>query len=146
MYGDSLQLGLSKVLLPDIVLKQGKKLFVIELISPAETNLLPSREYKAHCYKKLKNWLIVPCNDLELILLEISALGFVTNYVKDFKNVLNLFKCDTNRIIIIICCSEVVIRCLYYIYWTRNNEWLTHEILKFVSMYQVNKDRSKLYF
>ena len=62
---------------------------MIELTCPAETNLLSSREYKFDCYKELQNLFIVPCNDLELILLEISALGFVRKDVRDFKNVLN---------------------------------------------------------
>ena len=59
--------------MPDIVLQEGKKLIVKELICPIETNLLSSREYKADRYKELKNLSLVPCNHLELILLEISA-------------------------------------------------------------------------
>ena len=135
IYVDSLHLGflsqkeLFSGKIPDIVLQQGKKLIVIELTCPAQTNLLSSREYKSDRYKELKNLSLVPCNDLELILFEISALGFVTKHVKDFKNLLNLFKFDTKRIM---CCSEVVIRCSYYIYCRRNKEWLTPQILKFV--------------
>ena len=59
---------------------------ITELTCPAETGLLPSREYKADRYKELKNLSLVPCNALELILLEISALGFVNEHVKHFKN------------------------------------------------------------
>ena len=69
-------------------------------------------------------------NYLELILLEISALGFVIKHVTDFKNLLNLFKCDTKRIMM--CCYEVVIRCSYYIYCIGNKEWLIPETWKFV--------------
>ena len=119
--------------IPDIVVQQGKKLIVIELTCPDKTNLLSSREYKSDHYKELKNLSLVLCNDLELILLEISTLGFVSKHVREFKNFLNLFKCDTKRIMM--CCSEVAIRCLYYIYCRRNKEWLTPEILKFVWMY-----------
>ena len=135
IYVDSLHLGFlsQKELfpgkIPDIVLQQGKKLIVIELTCPAETNLLSSREYKSDRYKELKNLSLVPCNDLELILFEISASGFVTKHVRDFKNLLNLFKCDTKRIM---CCSKVVIRYSYYIYCRRSKEWLKPEILKFV--------------
>ena len=149
IYVDSLHLGFlsQKELfpgkIPDIVLQQGKKLIVIELTCPAKTNLLSSREYKSDRYKELKNLSLVPCNDLELMLFEISALGFVTKHVRDFKNLLNLFKCDTKRIM---CCSEVVIRYSYYIYCRRSKEWLKPEILKFVWMYQANEDRPKLYF
>ena len=115
MYVDSLHLGfpspkgLFSGKIPDIVLQQGEKLIVIELTCPAETNLLSSREYKSNRYKELKNLSLVPCNDLELILLEISTLGFVTKHVREFKNLLNLFKCDTKRIMM--CCSEFAIRC-----------------------------------
>ena len=77
IYLDSLQLvfpspkGLFSGKIPDIVLQQGEKLTVIELTCPAETNLLSSREYKSDRYKELKSLSLVPCNDLELILLEI---------------------------------------------------------------------------
>ena len=100
--------------IPDIVVQQGKKLIVIELTCPDKTNLLSSREYKSDRYKELKNLSLVLCNDLEHILLKTSALGFVTKHVRDFKNLLNLFKCDTERILM--CCSEVATRCSYYIY------------------------------
>ena len=81
--------GLFSGKIPDIVREQGKKLTMIELTCSAETNLLSSREYKFNRYKELQNLFIVPCNDLELILLEVSALGFVTKHVRDFKNVLS---------------------------------------------------------
>ena len=102
LYVDSLHLGslspkgLFSGRIPDIVLEQGEKLIVIELTCPAETNLLSSREYKSNCYKELKNLSLAPCNDLELILLEISILGFVTKHFRKFKKLLNLFKCDTS--------------------------------------------------
>ena len=81
--------------IPDIVVQQGKKLIVIELTCPDKINLLSSREYKSDRYKELKNLSLVLCNDLEHILLKTSALGFVTKHVRDFKNLLNLFKYDT---------------------------------------------------
>ena len=96
IYVDSLHLGfpspkgLFSGKIPDIVLQQGEKLIVIELTCPAETNLLSSREYKSNRYKELKNLSLVPCNDLALILLEISTLGFATKHVRDFKNFLNV--------------------------------------------------------
>ena len=74
-------------------------------------------------YKELKYLSLVRCNDLELILIEISALGFVTKLVKHFKNLLNLFNCDTNKMMMSY--SEVEIKCSYYIYCGRNKEWLT---------------------
>ena len=122
--------GLLSAKIPDIVLQQGEKLIVIELTYPAETNLLSSCEYKSNHYKELKNLSLVSCNDLEFVLLEISTLGFVTKHVREFKNLLNLLKCDTKRIMM--SCSEVAIRCSYYIYCRGNKEWLTPEILKFV--------------
>ena len=91
VYVDSLHLGfpspkgLFSGKISDIVLQQGEKLIVIELTCLAGTNLLSSREYKSNRYKELKNLSLVPCNDLELILLEILTLGFVTKHVRDFK-------------------------------------------------------------
>ena len=108
-------------------------LIVIELTCRAETNLLSSRECKSDRYKDLKNLCLVPCNDLQLILLEISVLGFESERVRDFKNLLNLLKCDSKRIMM--CCFEVAIRHSYYIYCRRNIEWLAPEILKFVWMH-----------
>ena len=108
-------------------------LIVIELTCRAETNLLSSREYKSDRYKELKNLCLVPCNDLQLILLEISVLGFESERVRDFKNLLNLLKCDSKRIMM--CCFEVAIRHSYYIYCRGNIEWLAPEILKFVWMH-----------
>ena len=136
IYVDSLQLGIPSLKelfsgkIPDIVLQQGEKLIVIELTCPTEANLLSSREYKSSCCKELKNLSLVPCNDLELILLYISTLGFVTKQVREFKNLLNLFKCDTKRIMM--CCYEVAVRWSYYIYCRRNKEWLKSEILTFL--------------
>ena len=126
IYVDSVHLGfpspkgLFSGKIHDIILQQGDKLIVIELTCPSEMNLLSSCEYKADCHKGLKSLSLVPCNDLELILLEISALGFVIKHVKDFKNLFHLFKCYTNKSMM--CCSEVVIRCLYYIYYRRSKE------------------------
>ena len=80
IYVDSLHLGFPSPKglfcgkIPDIVLQQEEKLIVIELTCPAETNLLSSREYKSNRYKELKNLALVPCNDIVLILLEISTL------------------------------------------------------------------------
>ena len=108
-------------------------LIVIELTCRAETNLLSSRECKSDRYKELKNLCLVPCNDLQLILLEISVLGFESERVRDFKNLLNLLKCDSKRIMM--CCFEVAIRHSYYSYCRRNIEWLAPEILKFVWMH-----------
>ena len=107
-----------------------KKLTAIELTCPAGTNLISSRECKSEHYKELKNLSLVPCNGLELFLLEILALGFVTKHVRDFNFLLSLFKSDTKKVMM--CCSEVARRCSYYIYCRRNKEWLTPEILKFV--------------
>ena len=93
MYVDSLHLGFPSLKglfsgkLTDIVLQQRKTLIVIKFTCRAETNLLSSREYKTDCYKELKNLSLFPCNDLKFILLEISALCFLTKHVKDFKTI-----------------------------------------------------------
>ena len=45
--------GLFSGKIPDIVQQQGKKLVIIELRCPAETNFLSFREYKSDRYKEL---------------------------------------------------------------------------------------------
>jgi hypothetical protein len=122
--------GLFSGKVPDIVLIQGDKIIVVELTCPFETNLLSSRNYKAERYKELKQLSLVPCNELDLVLVEISSLGFVTKKGKDFKNLLNNFNCDSNKVMIT--CAEVAIRCSYYIYCRRNKDWLSPGILKFI--------------
>ena len=92
IYIDSLHLGfpsrkrLFSGKIPDIVLQEGEKLIAIEFKCTAETNLLFSPEYKSDRYKEPKNLSLVPCNILELIVPQISTLGFVTKHVRDFKN------------------------------------------------------------
>ena len=74
------------------------KLFLLELTVCFETNLLKSRNYKKNRYAYLKENIIDKSEEVDLIFLELSSLGFYSmeighfkNFVKDLK--LNLEKC-----------------------------------------------------
>ena len=114
---------------PDIILQNEHQIIVIELTCPFETNLKSSREYKANKYKDLKDLLLVPCDDLKLILLEISSLGFVSKDISEFKKLLKDLNCDADKVLSV--CSQVAIRCSYFIYCRRNKIWPEPDILRF---------------
>ena len=114
---------------PDIIVKEGSKITVIELTCPYETNTDSSREYKQKRYKDLHRNLLTLPSHFELILLEITSLGFVTDNIKDFKNFLK--KQNFDSIYVIRLLQEVSIRCSYYIYCRRNKEWIHPELLSY---------------
>ena len=69
---------------PDIVVKEGSNIKSIELTCPYETNTESSRNYKQKRYKNLHRDLLTSTSQFQLILLEITSLGFVTENIKDF--------------------------------------------------------------
>jgi hypothetical protein len=114
---------------PDLIVKEGSKITAIELTCPYETNTDSSREYKQNRYKNLRRDLLTPTPQFELILLEITSLGFITENVKDFENFLK--KQNFNTTYITKTLQEVSIRCSYYIYCRRNKEWIHQELLSY---------------
>ena len=73
---------------PDIAIEIRDTLTVIELACPYETNTTKSREYKETRCKEIKSELLMPPSNFQLILLEVTSLGFVTKNVKTFRNFL----------------------------------------------------------
>ena len=115
---------------PDLVIKQGHNYTVIELTCPNEGRLLLSREYKAERYKLLKDQLLTQCEKFDLILVEVSTLGFMSKNIKSFIDVLRKVNCDTTRCLSK--CCEVAIRCSFYIYCRRDKPWTNPDKLNFV--------------
>ena len=60
----------------DIVILENCRITIIELTCPFETNFNKSHEFKARRYNNLRNALITPRAQFNLILREISTLGF----------------------------------------------------------------------
>ena len=112
---------------PDIVILEKRRITIIELTCPYETNFDESHEFKARRYSNLRNALITPRAQFNLILLKISTLGFVGKTIKIFGKFLKELKLDDKRIINK--CQEVAIRTSYYIYCRRRKEWTDPEII-----------------
>ena len=106
---------------PDIVILERHQITIIELTCPFETNFNKSHKYKARRYNNLRNTLITPCAQFNLILLEISTLGFVGKTIKTFSKFLKELKLDDEKIINK--CQEVAVRTSYFIYCRRRKEW-----------------------
>ena len=67
------------------------------------------------------------------LFLEISSLGFYTNDTKPFIKLLRELKIDnTERMLRK--CSEVAKRVSFYLYISKNKEWLSPKLLTFVSV------------
>ena len=61
---------------PDVVIFKGGKITVVELTICFETNVIKSREFKKNKYSTLNKNVTVEVSDFNLILLEITTLGF----------------------------------------------------------------------
>ena len=61
---------------PDIVILEKRRITIVELTCPFETNFNKSHEFKTKRYNNLRNALITPHAQFTLILLEISTMGF----------------------------------------------------------------------
>ena len=107
---------------PDII-RERNCITVIELACPFGTNLLKSYDYKNTKYENLRGAF------LNLILLEISCLGFTVSSIKTFETVLNGNNLDSVRIIKT--CQGVAIRASYYIYHRRNKIWSDRELISY---------------
>ena len=99
---------------PDIAIKDGLKVTIIELTCPYETNTKSAREYKEKRYEQLRYELLTPTSHFELILLEITSLGFVTKDVKTMKSFLKTLNINAEYVIRKL--QEVAVRCSYYIF------------------------------
>ena len=115
---------------PDIVVIIKNNIVVIELTVCFETNTEKSRKYKQDRYKKLKDELLVACEQFEIIYLEFTTLGFISKQSFDpFNSFLRKLNVNENRTIEK--CMETAIRATYYIFCRRNKEWTNPDLLSF---------------
>ena len=114
---------------PDIVILEKRPITTIELTCPFETNFNKSHEFKARRYNNLRNALITPRAQFNLILLEISTLGFAGKTIKTFSKFLKELKVDDKRTINK--CQEVAIRTLFDIYCRRRKECTDPELMSY---------------
>ena len=84
---------------PDVVLKKNKEIIVNERIVCYEANTQKNNEYKRKKYSDLGEDIIVECENLRLVLLEVTSHGFITNNIKDFKVLARDLKLGYNRLI-----------------------------------------------
>ena len=110
---------------PDVVIEIRDEIIVIELTCPFELNARKSREYK----KEIQGELLTPKSRFSLILLEVTSLGFVTENVKLFRNLLKTI--EINETYMIGKMQEVAIRSSYYIYCRRNKVWNEPELISY---------------
>jgi len=113
---------------PDIAVKKGDKVIIIELTCCFETNLAKSNEFKKNKYKNLEKKLKKK-SKLTKLYVEVTSLGFIpkTNeyFTKFMKgNGINIYRMNKKM-------CEVALRCSYFIYTQRNSLWNEKEILRF---------------
>ena len=114
---------------PDIVILERRRITIIELTCPFESNFNKSREYKVRRYNNLRNTLITPRAQFNLILLEISTLGFAGKTIKTFRKFLKELKLDDEKIINKF--QEVAVRTSYFIYCRRRKDWTDLELMSY---------------
>ena len=74
----------------DIVIINRKEVIVIELSVCYEACTEEARNFKKRRYQNLKSDLSIKWEKLNIIYVEITALGFVSRNIKDFAKFLNL--------------------------------------------------------
>ena len=112
-----------------MVILERRRITIIELTCLFETNFSKSHEYKARRYNNLRNALITPRAQFNLILFEISNLGFVGKAIKTFSKFLKELKLDDERIINK--WQEVAVRTSYFIYCRRRKDWTDPEPMSY---------------
>ena len=114
---------------PDIAILEKRRITILELTCPFETGFNKSHEFKARRYNNLRKALITPSAQFNLILLEISTLGF-GKMIKTFSKFLKELKLDDERIIDKYQeDQEVAVRTSYYIYYRRRKDWTDSELV-----------------
>ena len=109
---------------PGIAILEKRRITIIELTCPFETNCNKSHEFKVGRYNNLRNALITLRAQFNLILLNISTQGFAGKMIKTFSELLKQLKLDDERIINK--CQEVAIRIV-----SKKKEWTDPELVSY---------------
>ena len=105
---------------PDIVVKNGNKVTVIELSCCYETNFVKTRNYKMKSYSELQD-LYIDVNFRVTELYVVSSLGVLPKNIQEFRNFCKQYDCR-NVMRMMEKLSEVTIRRSYFIYTRKNKE------------------------
>ena len=115
---------------PDLLVKIGEKVIVIELTVCFDTNTLKSRAYKENRYNKLKEELRIPCSSFEILYVEFTTLGFISKV--SYKPLHKFFETlGINQDRTFSKCMETAIRATYYVFCRRNKSWEVSDLLNF---------------
>ena len=115
---------------PDLIIVLGDVYYVFELTVCFETNLIKSNEYKTKKYDDLCREVINKQVKFELFSIEISCVGFSSNNLKPFNNLVKSWNINVNQLVSK--CTEVACRATHYIFNRREKSWDVNDILKFV--------------
>ena len=115
---------------PDLAIVLGDIYYVFELTVCFETNLIKPNEYKTKKYDDLCREAINKQVKLELFFIEISCVGFTSNNLKPFSNLMKSWGINVNQLVSK--CTEVACRATYYIFNRHGKSWNVNDILKFV--------------
>ena len=96
---------------PNLVVVFKDAIYVIELTVPYETNCKKAKRRKEERYKNLRSELIMTCSTFEVITLEDTTLGFVSNDINRFRRLLRTL--DLNEERIVKTCMEVALRATF---------------------------------
>ena len=116
-------------ILPDLVVKNGNKLMVIELSCCCEKNFVKTRNYKVERYSKLQGLYINKNFRVTKFYVEVSSLAFLPKNIQEFRNFCKQYD-SINVIRMMEKLSEVTISS-YFIYTRIDKGWENLEILKF---------------
>ena len=104
---------------PDIVVKNGNKLTVIELSHCYKTNFVKTRNYKIILNYKICDKNRIKTSKVTKLYVEVSSLGFLPKNMKEFRNLCKQY--DYIHVMKMMeKLSEVAIRSCYFIYTRRN--------------------------
>ena len=94
------------------------------------SNLIKSNQYKTKKYDDLCREVINKQVNLESFFIKISCVGFTSNNLKPFSNLMKSWGINVNQLVSK--CTEVACRATYYIFRRRGKSWDVNDILKFV--------------
>ena len=72
--------------LPNLVVKNGNKLTVIELSCCCELNFVKTRNYKVELHSKLQDLYVNKTFRVTKFYVEVSSLGFLLKNIQEFRN------------------------------------------------------------
>ena len=104
----------------------GDVYYMFELTVSFETNLIKWNEYKTKKYDDLCREVINKQVKLELFFMKISCVGFTSNNLKSFSNLIKSWGISVYQLVSK--CTEVACRATYYNFNRREKSWNVNDI------------------